>query len=62
MEVAKFLALLVEGFDFDLMEGFHLNFVDQAQDLVVDYSHFLIINHYKEIKENGRCHGFVAHL
>ena len=35
MEVAEFLALLVEGFDFHLVEGFHFDFVDQAGDLVL---------------------------
>ena len=52
MEVAKFLALLVEGFDFHLMEGFDLDlvegfcfdFVDPASDLAIQYSHFLIRN------------------
>ena len=52
MQVAEFLALLVEdfdfhlveGFDLDLMEGFHFDFFDLVGDLLVHYSHFLIRN------------------
>ena len=49
MQVAKFLVLVVEGFDSHLVEGFRLDLVecfsfDLVGDFLVHYSHFLIRN------------------